>query len=1677
MARKPVGEMVVSLDLETTAYTNAKKKILAESKEAAATINSNFQRLGVTSDEIYTAMATRAELAFSKIGLSAKASLAEVERSYAAMVTSINVANQKMNANPLFETLGIRSMAAIEAQKASVIASFDAIKTIGFKNDQERINAERAKNEQLKTLNKEMVGDHEMSMASMTRAVLRFYAAYYVISNVGRVVAEFFMSGVETIDKMQMSAIAVAATITNIQGTSGNIVENYKKNLAYAKELVPVLMQIDANSFMNLEQVMLVNNAMARNGVILDGNNKKQVETTTALTNAIYIAWGGQRIEIESTKETNALLLGQVSSRNRVAMAIDQAIKREGVYKGGLKELNAEAQKHNDWLARIEPYLVGYAAATGDVNKMWEATKSSLQTTWMILQQGLFKDVYKDLIAEGQKANTWIRANTGEIVKSINNIMAMLKFAIEATIVFFGLWAIAAVSAAIKAGTALDWFLLKWDIMSAKVTLASSKMALGFGVFTAAIAGWEIGTILNKFEEVRMAGISMVYGIIDVWSIFAKGFKEDLEQIAYAAKVADIYLNSTFADQDANLASAKRKHEAKLAWIKEEYDTEKKQRDLFRKEQEKDNTDAAMKAKADAQGKTPSPTVPPPKGETNAGTAFKQAKDNLESMKKMDKAYYDEKINEAENTAKLAQRAGQDEYKTIQELYNSKEVWLLRYENDQRVAAFEEVKIQAEEVAKSNATAKDGHKQTFDSAKVLQDKLLAISAVTQKSMTKLEGERKIANEDAAQKTLATMSNLYKSLGDLSSQSLAVQILEIEQKYQKEMQNASHTKEQIVLLEKARDNEIFTLRNAAEKKMLDMQLSYLKIVQGETSTQYKELNDLAIKNQVDLMERQFNNSKGPQTNKEIIAAEKLTSDLQKEYVKRLEDRAIYLKGMGDNEGADKATEAAKQISLRQIQFANQTKDAELLATNIVFDKKAVTEALMNEAKQKSLQLEIDYYSQISGFEEIVYNKTIEKIELEKKARLVARETEKNAIIELGNQGKKTAAEVAAANAKADLLIRTTNAETTQKKHKALDDEITKIGNNYDTEYKYQKETITNAIAVFDNASALMDKESKGYQIMQDAKKAAQIAEQLMIVQKNLAILAGIPATAAATQAEAGLAITTGATATLNAGASGDAYTAFARVAAMMAIVAAVLSAAGIAKGANSASAGSSASAPTYTGQTTVLGAADNTGSQSIENSYKMLQNIYSVEDTKLTSIYYELQDLNNNITGLVTSIVRTGGVTSTNVLSGTQYPSSWGQVVTDNNFTGFKALDTVLGWVQDLGLSIMNSVLGGEVTQELVAQGISVGDTMVSSILKGASVSAQQYALIRTTTSGGLFEGDDVYGSKVYSALNSNVNTMLTLVFKNLGSTLITLSKELGTDTNAVLNYVFKATELNLQGMTTDQMNKALQEYISNISDTAVETLFGSMLKEYQKLNEGLLETAIRLVTDRETIAHYLEMTNQKFNGTIPAAIKFSETLVTIAGGLDKITSAMQSYYDAFFNDTEKQAILKTQLTETLSQYGMSLPSTRAGYRTLVESQDLTTATGAADYTELMLLAKTADQYYQYIEAVTSAIKPENYSTNIAYQRALAGLPSYADGGYASGGYAIVGESGPELLNFKSSARVVSNKDSKDILSSKEIVAAIQSLQKEVANGNNLSNEVVKRIKKWDGDGLPTDRGF
>lgn len=566
-----------------------------------------------------------------------------------------------------------------------------------------------------------------------------------------------------------------------------------------------------------------------------------------------------------------------------------------------------------------------------------------------------------------------------------------------------------------------------------------------------------------------------------------------------------------------------------------------------------------------------------------------------------------------------------------------------------------------------------------------------------------------------------------------------------------------------------------------------------------------------------------------------------------------------------------------------------------------------------------------------------------------------------------------------------------------------------------------------------------------------------------------------------------AVVLGVEAVINAMAEGDGYTAVVRGLAVAAVVAAYLAQIGTAFNTSGGGGGSAAAdnTPTYTGVSTVLGASDQTGSESITNSLKLLEDTYSMEYTKLTSIYNQLKNLNDNITGLVTSIVRTGGISSEGMnlnLKSTPDLGTGSPMFGALNHNGgvgelLQHLDPVSG-ILATAQNITNAIWGGGTTSGIQQAGIAIGQTIVKNILAGADVAAQQYALVATIHNGGMFSSDWVSRYTAYSKLDQNVTDMITLVFKNIGSTLVELAKALGTDTQAVLNYVFKQTQINLNGMTSDEMNKALQEYISNISDTAVSDLFGSMLKGYQKLNEGLMETAVRLITDQAVMEEMLKMTNQSFTGTIPEALKFSEALITIAGGLDKLTEAMQTYYDAFFSDTEKEAKLKEQMTSMLGQYGFDLPGTRGGYRDLVESLNLTTDAGMTAYAALMQMSKSADEYYKYLEQAKGNINPAQYSTNLEYQRALAGLPKYADGGIASGpmtGYSATLH-GTELVVSPRKSYPVTVKGEGNV----ELVAEVKALREEVASMNrNVTANTYKTannteyLESWDSKGLPT----
>lgn len=779
------GKVYVRLVLDDETYKQKLSEDIKNTEATAQNIAKVWNFLGSKTDEYYNNQIKGAKNALTYIQHAHESTYNDIFRAQSAMTAKINAMNQEM-VNPMkqmWETLGIKSQASIQAQKSAIISSFDEIKKSGTATQQDLINLEKAKNEKLKALNKEMVGDHEMSMAAMTRAVLRFYAAWYIGSSALIGIKDLFMGGVEAIENLKTSTIATAAIITSMQKGTGDIAQTYKNNLVYAEALNKKLMEIDANTAANLDQLQRMNQAAVTHGVTLDINNKKQVDAYTSISNAVAFMTRGQDQDKQYSQEINALTEGRVKDTDRVAKNIDAIIKQEGKYKNGLKELVAEGKKHGDTWERLAPYFSGFQQATGDIAQSWSAASSSMETALTILKQDVFRDFYNNMISGVTKLAQYIKDNSNTIKETIESVWDTLKAGIIAATIAVTAFGTASVIAAMKAGSAMSSLRIIWDQLTTAITLNTSKMLLAWTAFSSAIIGWEIGSLLNKFESVRIAGVYMVYGLIDAWNWFTKlvektwaGVKAVGQSVAHPFSVANITanLNKEFTQIDSAYAK------------------EKTIRDKYRKEQLAEQTDAAIaKAKRDA-AKALEYTVPQLKGGNDASKASKARAQNykdetqvLAELIKQHKDFYQEQIEAADHAAKIAQRNGQYEMDTINNLYNAKEKALQDYLKVQKQEAAEEVALEAKKVAEKNAVAaqnaansKNPHSvesQQYDAKKVLTEKLKTLDADYSKNFRKLEDQREDAIYNASQKELQTKASVYSQINQFSEESHQAQI--------------------------------------------------------------------------------------------------------------------------------------------------------------------------------------------------------------------------------------------------------------------------------------------------------------------------------------------------------------------------------------------------------------------------------------------------------------------------------------------------------------------------------------------------------------------------------------------------------------------------------------------------------------------------------------------------------------------------------------------------------------------------------------------------------------------------------------------------------------------------------------------------------------------------------------
>jgi hypothetical protein len=459
----------------------------------------------------------------------------------------------------------------------------------------------------------------------------------------------------------------------------------------------------------------------------------------------------------------------------------------------------------------------------------------------------------------------------------------------------------------------------------------------------------------------------------------------------------------------------------------------------------------------------------------------------------------------------------------------------------------------------------------------------------------------------------------------------------------------------------------------------------------------------------------------------------------------------------------------------------------------------------------------------------------------------------------------------------------------------------------------------------------------------ARKAFNIVALAASVSERLADMAGLGVKAAS--------------ATLTQG-QGDPYTAFARIAAMAAIVSSILSAAG----AGTFNFSGTAVAPGPQGLSsdtgTVLG--DSTAkSASVDKTYQLLKDIHGEEYAELRGINQGIAALSSGITNVVTRLFQAGGLATVNTPASTFKATGM--------LSALNSIDPghYLRDLDPIGSKIMSTLFGGKQTSSVIAQGIATGPASLSDLIAGGNLSASQFAQIQTKTSGGWF-GKDKYSTRTqYAALDAATQTALNEVFSSMGSTMLGLADSLGMGlSNRVKNYIIPALTVDLKGLSGDDAAKKLNGVISASLDTMSTAVFGDIIGQYQQLGEGMLETAVRIVSEVAVVRDAVSRSGLSLGDN---AIAISDSLVQAAGGLKEFQQQFDSFFDKFFSESEKQARLYESLTSSFEQLNLSLPGTRESYKKLVESLDLSNAADRERYSMLIKLSDAADTYYSGIE--------------------------------------------------------------------------------------------------------------
>jgi len=254
-----------------------------------------------------------------------------------------------------------------------------------------------------------------MSVKNMVRNITAAVTATYGI----RSVFDVFKYGLRTIEDFNITVASTAAFISTFANRTKDtdIASVYKKANDYAIKLNKSLEIMDAKTIASGRDLQVISESMIQNGVLLDLNNKKQVQGFQNIATALALVTQGQNKDIQMRQEINALLMGQIRMTDRLPKLLSNL---DPALKDHLKLWKAEGTL----IENVGNLLEGFSSQTGGINDLWITVGSTMETIYKRVLRGAIKPIFSDLIGLAKKLNSTLMDSEGNLTpfaKSIQN--------------------------------------------------------------------------------------------------------------------------------------------------------------------------------------------------------------------------------------------------------------------------------------------------------------------------------------------------------------------------------------------------------------------------------------------------------------------------------------------------------------------------------------------------------------------------------------------------------------------------------------------------------------------------------------------------------------------------------------------------------------------------------------------------------------------------------------------------------------------------------------------------------------------------------------------------------------------------------------------------------------------------------------------------------------------------------------------------------------------------------------------------------------------------------------------------------------------------------------------------------------------------------------------------------